>query len=194
MNARRVEGTPRIRRAVTVEWHAELDLDAQMVTVFRKKDGRLVEIGRGRWVPLPPPLYNLRGRVVSDELDDDIRELLEHFLGRGMRTWSFDHGPWADAELRAIAAGVGEYEASLLHKLMWAFYADRWPLKFTEGCGFGAEGVAPLIAAALADPPRMRARWELLLLTGGLQWVPAEGSLDLESTDEDPWHDFYDEP
>lgn len=185
---------PRIRRAVAVEWNAELDLDAQIVTVFRKQGGRAVVLGRGRWVPLPPPLDGLRGYVVSDELDDDTRELVEHFLGRGTRTWSFDHGPWADAERQAIAAGVGEYEAGLLRKLMWTFYADRWPLKFTAGCGFGAEGVAPLIAAALAEPLRMRARWELLLLTGGLQWVPEEGSLDHESTDDDPWHDFYDEP
>ena len=185
----------RIRRLDAVGWGAELDLDAQIVTVFETEGGRAAdEIGRGRWVSLPPPLDCFRGRVVSDEIDDDTCGTLERLLSRGTRAWSFGHGPWADAEREAIAAGVGEYEARLLRKLMWSFYRGRWPLKFTGGCGFGPEGVAPLIAAALADPQRMRARWEVLLRTGGLRWPPADGDLEEVRDDGDPWDDFYTEP
>ena len=185
-----MEGEPgerprsRIRRLDAVGWGAELDLDTQVVTVFETEGGRAAdEIGRGRWVPLPPPLDRFRGRVVSDEIDDDTCGTLEHLLSRGTRAWSFGHGPWADAEREAIAAGVGEYEARLLHKLMWSFYRGRWPLKFT-----------PLIAAALADPQRMRARWEVLLRTGGLRWPPDDGDLEVVRDDGDPWDDFYTEP
>ena len=186
---------PRIRRASAPELVAELDLDTQVVTVFATKSGHVMdEIGRGRWVALPPPLERCRGRVVDDNLDDDIRDFVERWMSRGTRAWSFEHGPWADAERQAIAAGVGEYEAWLLHRLMWSFYVERWSIKFTTGCGFGAEGVAPLISAALAEPQRMRARWELLLLTGGLCWEPEVGDLDATSADADPWDNFYDQP
>jgi hypothetical protein len=188
-------GRPRIRRIDAARWCAELDLDALVVTVFETKDDHVVGvIGRGRWGPLPPPLDRFRGRVVSDELDDHTCDMLERALCRGTKTWTFGHGPWADAEREAIAAGIGEYDARLLRKLMWSFYRGRWPLKFTSGCGFGPEGVAPLIAAALADPQRLRARWEVLLRTGGLCWPPAEGDLEEVRDDGDPWDDFYTEP
>lgn len=56
---------PRLRRFDAVGWGAELDLDAHVVTVFETEGGRVAdEIGRGRWVPLPPPLDHFRGRVV----------------------------------------------------------------------------------------------------------------------------------
>lgn len=65
-------GGRRIRRIDAARWRAELDLDAQVVTAFETKDDHVVGvIGRGRWEPLPPPLDRFRGRVVSDELDDD---------------------------------------------------------------------------------------------------------------------------
>jgi len=51
-----------------------------------------------------------------------------------------------------------------------------------------------LIAAALADPQRMRARWEVLLRTGGLRWPPDDGDLEEVRDDGDPWDDFYTEP
>jgi len=123
--AKRAQG-PRIRRLGAVGWGAELDLDVQVVMVFKTEDGWAAdEIGCGRWVPLPPPLDRFRGRVVSEEIDDDTCDTLERLLSRGTRAWSFGHGPWADAEREAIAAGVGEYDARLLRKLMWSFYRGR---------------------------------------------------------------------
>ena len=78
--AKRAQG-PRIRRLGAVGWGAELDLDVQVVMVFKTEDGWAAdEIGCGRWVPLPPPLDRFRGRVVSEEIDDDTCDTLERLL------------------------------------------------------------------------------------------------------------------
>lgn len=186
--------TRRIRHGYAFGYVAELDVDTLDVALFFEESrttGREL-LGHGRFELLPPPLGSLRGRLITDVLEGKLLAELEATLGRGNPAWSFDQGPWVEAERAALSAGVGAYEAELLRKVMWLYYAHRWPLKFTEGCGFGPEGPAPLVAAALAEPQRMRARWELLILTGALLWPPADGDLDDMGGGEAD--DFYAEP
>lgn len=132
----------------------------------------------GCWRPLPAPMGDLRGSISADSIERRVRAHFEFRFGRGNRTWSYDQGPWIAAERAAQAAGVGPHRASLIRKLMWLFYRNRWPLQFAAGCGWGAQGPEPLIVAALADPVRARARAELLILTGGLQRPAHDGDLE----------------
>jgi hypothetical protein len=188
-----MEHRARIRRAVMSTFTAELDLDARSVTVWSTQNGEVTGvIGQGQWVPLSPPLSDLRGQVLSDTLNRESCAWLEHRFARGSRTWSMEQGPWTVAERAARAAGVDVYDSGLLRLVMWSFYRGRWPLKFAVGCGFGPEGHALLIADALRQPERMRARWELLLQTGGLR-QPSASPVD-DSDDVDNPDEFYSEP
>jgi hypothetical protein len=169
----------RIRRACVDNIYAELDLSRRTVSLSWQRPGKTpMLLEEGSWSPLPEPMGDLRGSVVVASLERRTRVLLEYRLGRGNRGWSYDHGPWIAAEVTAVEAGVGAYQAELIRKLLWLFYRNRWPLQFSAGCGWGPEGYAPLIAAALVDPARSRARAELLILTGALQWQVADGDLD----------------
>jgi len=169
----------RIRRARVDVFGVELDLATRAATIYWHRAGKTpLVLGEGTWVPLPEPMGDLRGRLVVDGVDRRTCAMLESQLARGNEAWSYDAGPWIGAEQAAQDAGVGVYEAGMLRKVLWLFYRNRWPLQFADGCGWGGDGYAPLIAAALADPVKARARWELLVLTGALQWRPAEGDLD----------------
>lgn len=169
----------RIRRARVDCFDAELDLNRRTISISWQRPGKLpLHLEQGVWLPLPAPMGDLRGSISADAIERRTRALLEFLFGRGNRTWSYDHGPWIAAERAALAAGVGAHQADLIHKLMWLFYRNRWPLQFSAGCGWGAGGPAPLIAAALADPARARARAELLILTGALRWPMRDGDLE----------------
>lgn len=169
----------RLRRACVDCFEAELDLVKRTITIFWQRPGKApLLLEEGCWDPLPEPMGDLRGNVSAPAIVRKTRALLEFRFGRGNRTWSYDHGPWIAAERRAHAAGVGAHQAELIRKQMWLFYRNRWPLQFATGCGWGPEGAGPLILAALADPARARARGELLILTGALQWPAQDGGLD----------------
>lgn len=184
----------RIRRARVEVFGAELDLGTRAVTISWYRPGKTpLVIGEGTWVPLPEPMGDLRGRLVVDGVDRRTCAMFESQLARGNQAWSYDDGPWIGAERAAQGVGVADYEAELLRKVLWLFYRNRWPMQFADGCGWGTDGYAPLIAAALADPARARARWELLVLTGGLQWHTAEGDLD-RVAGEPHGADFYASP
>ncbi|MCY1067436.1 hypothetical protein OV090_22000 [Nannocystis sp. RBIL2] len=169
----------RIRRARVDVYGAELDLCTRAATIFWHRFGQVpLVVGEGAWVPLPEPMGDLRGRLVVEGVDRRTCALLEHRLARGNRDWTYERGPWVGAEATARAAGVDAGAAGVLRKVLWLFYCERWPLQFADGCGWGSGGYGPLIAAALADPAHMRARWELLILTGALQWPACEGGLE----------------
>lgn len=184
----------RIRRARVDDFGAELDLHSRTISLTWQRAGKApVVVGAGAWRPLPEPLGDLRGWIVTDCMERRLCTMLEYGLGRGDVTWSYEHGPWVTAERDARQAGVGEPEAAALRNVMWLFYRNRWPLRFAEGCGWGVQGHAPLIASALADPARARARWELLILTGALQWRACDGDLDALAGDA-IIDDFYASP
>lgn len=169
----------RIRRASVDCFAAELDLITRTISISWHRPGKVpLLLEEGTWLPLPAPMGDLRGSISADSVERRIRALLEFRFGRGNRTWSYDHGPWIAAERAARVVGVDAHDAGLIRKLMWLFYRNRWPVQFAAGCGWGVEGSAPLIAGALAEPIRMRARSELLILTGGLQWPAHDGDLD----------------
>lgn len=194
LNSAFVDEGAQIRRTRVGHYAADLDLTTGVVSVFHHERGRSTGlVGRGRWIALPEPLGDLRGRIVLDGLDARTCAMLECSFGRGNPAWSYDEGPWVAAEHSALAAGIGDYEAEMLRKVMWMFYRQRWPLKFAATCGWGERGPDEPIAAALADPERACARWELLILTGGLQWPVAEGCLD-EVEDFRGIDDFYELP
>jgi len=50
-----------------------------------------------------------------------------------------------------------------------------------------------MIAAALAEPQRLRARWDLLILTGGLRWRTQDGDLE-DGAGEPILDDFHASP
>ncbi|MBZ5707804.1 hypothetical protein [Nannocystis pusilla] len=184
----------RIRRARVEVFGAELDLCTRAVTVYWHRHGKApLAIGEGTWLPLPEPMGDLRGRLIVDGIDRRTCAALESQLARGNQAWSYDAGPWIGAERAARAAGVDAYNAVMLRKVLWLFYRNRWPLQFADGCGWGSDGYAPLIASALADPARARARWELLILTGALQWPMTQGDLD-RVAGEPHGEDFYAAP
>lgn len=184
----------RIRRARIDTIGAELDLQTRAVKIWWYRPGKTpFLIGEGTWKPLPAPMGDLRGRIVVDGVDRRTCALLEQRLARGNRAWSYEDGPWIDAEVAARAAGVETDDATTVRNMLWLFYRNRWPLQFAEGCGWGDGGVAPLIAAVLKDPARARARWELLILTGALQWPVAEGDLERIVGDV-PSEEFYAAP
>ncbi|PCC70689.1 hypothetical protein SAMN02745121_05426 [Nannocystis exedens] len=169
----------RIRHARVDVYGAELDLRTRAATIFWHRSGQTpLVVGEGTWVPLPEPMGDLRGRLVVEGLHRRTCALLEHQLARGNRDWTYEKGPWIGAEASARAAGVEAQAADALRKVLWLFYRNCWPLQFADGCGWGSRGYGPLIAAALADPIHMRARWELLILTGALQWPASEGDLE----------------
>lgn len=175
----------RIRRARVDCFDAELNLIKRTIVLSWQRPGKTpVILGEGRWLPLPEPMGDLRGHISADSIGRRTRALFEFRFGRGNRIWSFDHGPWIAAERVALTAGVGHEQARLIRKLMWLFYRNRWPLQFAAGCGWGAEGVTSLITAALADPAQARARAELLILTGALQWPLKSGDLEEVAGDE----------
>jgi hypothetical protein len=168
----------RIRRARVDCLAAELDLVTRSISISRDRPGKApLLLEEGNWNPLPEPMGDLRGSISVASIHRRTRAMFEYRLGRGDRTWSYDHGPWITAEKAATAAGVDIPQAELIRKLLWLFYRNRWPLQFSAGCGWGSDGYGPLIVAALADPARARARAELLILTGGLQWPAGDGSL-----------------
>lgn len=175
----------RIRRARVDCFDAELDLIKRTISISWQRPGKAsLVLSAGNWLPLPEPMGDLRGTICADSLERQTRALFEFRFGRGNRMWSYDHGPWIAAERAALAAGVGVQQSGLIRKLMWLFYRNRWPLQFSAGCGWGAAGAAPLIAAALAEPVRARARAELLILTGALQWPAENGDLEDVAGDE----------
>lgn len=186
--------TSRTRRARVDCFDAELDLSRRTVAISWRRPGKettlLEEVV---WSPLPEPLGDLRGSISAGVTHRRTRAMFEHRLGRGNRGWSYDHGPWIAAESTAVAAGVDGEQAELIRKLLWLFYRKRWPVQFAAGCGWGVDGYAPLIAAALADPLRARARSELLISTGALQWKMADGDLEV-SAGEPSIDDFYAAP
>jgi hypothetical protein len=177
----------RIRRARVDCFEAELDLAARVVSISWRRDGKApmllgdkapMLLGEGVWTPLPPPMGDLRGKIMIDHVEPRTRALFEYQFGRGNRAWSYDDGPWITAQQTARAAGVADADTELLRKVLWLFYRNRWPLQFAVGCGWGADGYGPMIKDALARPGHMRARWELLILTGALQFPRADGNLD----------------
>lgn len=169
----------RIRRASVECFDAELDLRRRTIAISWQRPGEApMLLEEGSWSPLPEPMGDLRGNISLASIERRTRMMFEFLLGRGNRDWSYERGPWIAAEQAALAAGVDVEQAELIRKLHWLFYRNRWPLQFAAGCGWGAEGCAPLIAAALADPARARARAVLLILTGALQWQIADGDLD----------------
>ncbi len=184
----------RVRRSRVDEYTAVLDLLTREIRVeWQRGSAAAVNVASGTWEPLPAPLGDLRGRIVGDSIHKRTRARFEHGLARGDQTWSYTNGPWVTARQQALDAGVAESDADNLCKVMWLFYRNRWPLEFAAGCGWGVDGVAPLIAAVLADPRRMRARWDLLTLTGGLRWRTEEGDLD-DVNGEPILDDFYAAP
>lgn len=185
---------PRVRRSRVDEFTAELDLSTRVVQLtWQPATGDAVSVGEGTWEPLPEPLGDLRGRLVGPAMHRRTRALFEYGLARGDSTWTYTHGPWVAARDAALLAGVGDRDAESLGKVMWLFYRDRWPLELSDGCGWGADGYAGMIAAVLADPRRLRARWDLLLLTGGLRWRTQDGDLE-DITGEPILDDFYASP
>lgn len=183
---------PRLRRASNTIYSVELNLDTHVAVI--RLWATQEWIGEARWVPCPPPFERLRGRLLCPDLPPRDLAVLGSLLCRGNPAWSFDQGPWTEAEAAALAAGVGPYEAYLLRTLMWTCYRGAWPASFSEGCGLGPGGAAPLIAAFLAEPERLRARWELLLMTSGLLHLPEEAPLEVLPDDRDPADPFYHEP
>lgn len=184
----------RIRRARVEVFGAELDLRTRAATVFWHRSGKKpLVIGEGTWVPLPEPMGDLRGRLAVEGVERRTCALLERRLARGNRDWTYESGPWIGAEVTARAAGVEALAADALRKVLWLFYRNRWPLQFADGCGWGSSGYGPLIAAALADPAHMRARWELLILTGALQRPASEGDLERTAGDSHS-EEFYAAP
>lgn len=180
-----------VRRTRVHEFTAELDLRTRVVRVlWQRGTAAAVNIGSGTWEPLPAPLGDLRGRIAGEGMHRRTRALFEYGFGRGDPSWSYADGPWVAARGDALDAGLAAVDADSLAKVMWLFYRDRWPLELADGCGWGPGGHAPLIAVALAEPGRMRARWDLLILTGGLRWRTEDGSLD-DMTGEPLPADFY---
>ncbi|WAS93670.1 hypothetical protein [Nannocystis punicea] len=185
---------PRIRRARVEVFGAELDLLTRAVTIsWHRPSKPPLVVGEGTWIPLPEPMGDLRGRLAVEGVHRRTCALLEYQLARGNRNWTYESGPWILAEAAARDAGLDGLAAGALRKVLWLFYRNCWPLQFADGCGWGSGGYAPLIAAALADPAHMRARWELLILTGALRRPAAEG--DLERVAGDPLgEEFYAAP
>lgn len=184
----------RIRRSVVDEFTAELDLESRAIQVWWQREaGKRVRVGVGTWEPLPRPLGDLRGRIIGHGMDRRTRALFEYRLARGDRSWSYTHGPWVTARQMAMLAGVEDTDAESLRKVMWLFYRNRWPLEFSEGCGWGEDSYAAMISAVLSEPQRMRARWDMLILTGGLRWPVEDG--DLQDVAGEPiLDDFYATP
>jgi hypothetical protein len=183
-----------VRRSRVDEFTAELDLSTRAIKVsWQRGVAPAVSVGSGTWQPLPRPLGDLRGRIVAHCMQRRTRALFEYRLARGDHSWSYTHGPWVTARQAAMHAGVGEVDAESLRKVMWLFYRNRWGLDLSEGCGWGPDSYAPMIAAVLADPRRLRARWELLIMTGGLRWPVADGDLH-DVTGEPILDDFYATP
>lgn len=184
----------RLRRASVECFDAELDLLRRTIAISWRRPGKApILLNAGSWLPLPEPMGDLRGSISADSIERRTRMIFEFHFGRGNRIWSYDHGPWIAAERAALAAGVVVPQARLIRKLMWLFYRNRWPLQFSAGCGWGAEGAAPLISAALTNPAMARARAELLILTGALQWPAESGDLD-DITGDELVDNFYASP
>lgn len=185
--------TNAVRRSSVDDFIAELDLSTRVIKLWwQRGNSARVSVAGGTWAPLPDPLGDRRGRIVGHSMHPRTRARFEYRLARGERSWSYAHGPWMAAEQAALLAGVDQADAESLRKVMWLFYRNRWPIEFADGCGWGAHGHAPLIAAALAEPLRLRARWDLLILTGGLRWRTEDGDHDV--TGEPILDDFYATP